>query len=235
MVAVLGKILATDQQHGSTRGREWTIYKYQIKHPEGTDWMSTFEILSSEMKVDDIYNIEYHTNDRGYKDLDKWERTKFGDEVANTEANAPQEVTVPAHLKTDPNDLPGIVGQEKGHAETMAWDAYIQLEGIHLTDIEEIDIWKIRKMRDRILSELTQIAPKKASYWKFHFCEQHQQHLTEQSPRSGKWYHKVDDDYCMEDGTLVTSAKAVTKPKPEPVPEPEPEPDPAVIDEEELP
>ena len=164
MVAVLGKILATDQQHGSTRGRDWTIYKYQIKHPEGTDWMSTFDILSSEMKVDDIYTIEYSTNDRGYKDLKSWEKTKFGDEVEGPGANSVVfNTSALSHLKTDPNDLPGIVGQEKGHAETMAWDAYIQLEGIHLTDIEEIDIWKIRKMRDRILNELTQIAPKKSS------------------------------------------------------------------------
>ena len=236
MVAVLGKILATDQQHGSTRGREWTIYKYQIKHPEGTDWMSTFEILSTEMKVDDIYTIEYSTNDRGYKDLKSWEKTKFGDEVEGPGANSVVfNTSALSHLKTDPNDLVGIEGNEKGHAENLAFEGYMQTEGIHHTDVNDIDLWKIRKMRDRILNELTQIAPKKSSYWKFHFCEQHQQHLTEQSPRSGKWYHKVDDDYCMEDGTLVTSAKAVTKPKPEPVPEPEPEPDLAVIDEEELP
>ena len=240
MTQVLGRILALDQRQGSSSktGRPYTIYKYQIQHPAGTDWMSTFEILSTEMQVDDIYKIEYHTNQKGYVDLDSWEATDFSgadDTAIKPAAKTETKMETPTHLKTDPNDLVGIVGQEKGHAETMAWDAYIQLEGIHLTDIEEIDIWKIRKMRDRILSELTQITPKKASYWKFHFCEQHQQHLTEQSPRSGKWYHKVDDDYCMEDGTLVTSAKAVTKPKPEPEPEPEPEPVPAVIDEEELP
>ena len=95
MVAVLGKILEADVNPDPSPAKRWTRYSFKIQHPEGTDWMSCFDVLATEMKVGDIYNIEYHTNDRGYKNLDKWEKTKFGDEVATTEVMHPRKLPYP--------------------------------------------------------------------------------------------------------------------------------------------
>ena len=121
-----------------------------------------------------------------------------------------------------------VEGIVRGHVENLAIQLYIGIEGVSMSSVDEVDLFKIRRFRDKVLHELTLMPVKSARWWKFHYCEQHQIELF-QSPRSGRWLHRMEGGYGAEHGNLCDFI-------PNPAREPEPKPEPAaVLDMEELP
>ena len=233
---ITGTILKVERTKTKSGGDRTAIHL-----DDGTTqrWLSTFDLLGQEFEEGGRYKLKYVTKPNAnnpaspYYNLESWEK------VGNGAVSAPPKPTPQPTPSPSGGDVPEDVAVEgivRGHVENLAIQLYIGIEGVSMSSVDEVDLFKIRQFRDKVLHELTLMPVKSARWWKFHYCEQHQIERF-QSPRSGKWLHRMEGGYGVEfvtadGGTTYDGCDFIPNPAREPEPKPEPA---AVLDMEELP
>lgn len=206
-----------------------------IQVDDGTtqQWLSSFDLLANDIRQGGRYKITYVTKPNAkdpsqpYYNLLSWEEVGGGT-VSAPPKPTPQPTPSPSE-KDVPEDV-AVEGIVRGHVENLAIQLYIGIEGVSMSSVDEVDLFKIRRFRDKVLHELTLMPVKSAQWWKFHYCEQHQTERF-QSPRSGKWLHRMEGGYGAEaEHDYLCDFIPDTAKEPEPKPEPA-----AVLDMEDLP
>ena len=101
-----------------------------------------------------------------------------------------------------------VEGAVRGHVENLALECYLQIEGVHLIDVDAVDIAKLVKLRDRLHLEMTSVPIRSNEYWHFHYCGEHSVSL-ELSVKNNRWYHAHENGYHYENGEFVADPDKV--------------------------
>ena len=101
-----------------------------------------------------------------------------------------------------------VEGAVRGHVENLAIECYLQIEGVHHTDVDQVDVAKLVKLRDRLHLEMTSVPIRSNEYWHFHYCAEHSVSL-ELSVKNNRWYHAHENGYHYENGEFVADPDKV--------------------------